>query len=307
MLITKTAIQNLQTGFSTIFGKAYGETPNFHERIATTVPSSARIETYGWMQRLLAMRNWVGPRLIQNLNTQAYILENLPFEATIGVDKHDIQDDRLGVYNARFEELGRIAKKLPDQQLKLALQNGSTNLGFDGLSYFNANHTLNPSGVQSNTGSEALDPGVGNGWDVVRSKMSAYKGEDGEPLGVMPNLIVVPPQLETAAKRAVMAERNRDGSTNVQRGEAEILVIPELSNQAGTWYALDVSAPIKPFIWQLREAVTLVSLTDPDNEHVFFNREFIWGLEGRGAAGYGPWFLAYKATGGADADLLPSP
>jgi phage major head subunit gpT-like protein len=305
MLITKTAIQNLQVGFSTIFQGSFRETPTWSQNVATTVPSSTRTTTYGWMSRILAMRRWEGPRLIQNLNTQAYTLENKPFEATIGVDKHDIADDALGIYNVRFQELGRIGRKLPDQQVRLALQQGSTNTTFDGVAFFHSSHTLNPAGVQANTGAQALDPGVGQGWDIVRSTMVSYVGEDGEPLGVVPNLIIVPPQLETAAKRVVASERLANGASNVQNGEASVLVVPELSNEPDTWYAADTSAPIKPLIWQEREPVSLVAKINADDDNVFFNREFLWGLEGRGVAGYGPWWLIYKATGGASADLAP--
>lgn len=105
MLITPASLQALQTGFSTMFQGAYKSAPIFWNRIATRVPSSAKTETYGFMARLLEMREWAGPRLLQSLSAHAYVLENKDYEATIGVDRNDIDDDALGLYDVRFQEM----------------------------------------------------------------------------------------------------------------------------------------------------------------------------------------------------------
>jgi phage major head subunit gpT-like protein len=103
--------------------------------------------------------------------------------------------------------------------------------------------------------------------------------------------MVVPPQLEDTANTIVTAEFGASGQSNVQKGQASVLVVPEFANQPTTWYISDVSAAIKALIWQLREAVEFVAKTEITDDNVFFQRQFIWGLEGRGVGGYGPWFL----------------
>lgn len=293
MLVTKTAIQNLQVGFSQIYRTGWSATAPRLVELATTVPSSTRTNTYGWMARLLKMRKWEGPRLIQNLNTHAYTLENEPYELTVGVDRDDIEDDQLGVYNPLFDELGRNSAKWPDQVLKLVLQLGITNLGFDSVAFFAATHPLNPAGNQSNNfTTTALTPA---NFGIVRAAMMGYTGEDGEPLGVMPNLLIVPPQLEDTANTIVLAEFGAGGATNVQRNQARVLVIPELANQATTWYVADVSHAIKGLVWQLRKAPEFVSKTELTDDNVFFQKQFIWGVDARGVGGYGPWFLLARA------------
>ncbi len=293
MLITLPAIQALQTGFRSHFDAGWRSTPTWSDRLATTVPSNTRTNTYGWMARLLAMRKWVGPRIIENLKTHAYQLENEPYEKTVGVDKDDIKDDMLGVYAPLFAELGRVGKKWPDQTVKRALQAGTTEEGFDAVAFFSALHDLNPAGNQSNnfTGT-ALST---TNFSAVRAAMMSYTGEDGESLSVYPNLLIVPPQLEDTANTIVTAERGASGATNVQRGQAEVLMIPELANEATTWYLADTTSPIKPLIWQLREAIQMASLTAATDQNVFMIKQFLYGLEGRGVAGYGPWFLMARA------------
>jgi phage major head subunit gpT-like protein len=311
MLLTKASLQALMTSFSMTFRQAWGETPNWHQHITTQIPSNTRINTYGWMARLLAMRKWAGPRVIQNLNTHAYTLENDPYETTVGVDKHDFADDNLGVYSPLISEMGRVGRKWPDQLSKRALQAGITNLGFDSAPFFSASHPLNPAGVQSNlfepTGA-VTGPSPSN-WDQVRSAMVSYTGEDGEPLGIMPNTLIVPPTLELQAKTTLTAAYGSAGATNVQQGQANVIVIPELANEPNVWYAAQTTGAIKPLIFQLREAISLVTKTLPTDDNVFQLRQFLWGLEGRGAVGYGPWFLMARVDpdDANGTDLIPDP
>lgn len=68
--------------------------------------------------------------------------------------------------------------------------------------------------------------------------------------------------------------------------------------QAGTdeaWYLLDCSRPIKPFIFQERRAYDLVSKDRPGDDNVFFNKEYVYGVDARANAGYGLWQLAYAS------------
>lgn len=295
MLITKTAIANLQTTFSMLYGAAWAETPIWSPNIATTIPSSTKTNTYGWMQRILQMREWVGARQFQNLNTHSFVVENKDWELTVKVPRNDFEDDNLGVWAPLMSEMGRQGRKLPDILVQGALEAGgaASSLGFDGVPFFSAAHPLNPAGVQSNAFSLAL---TGPNFDTVRTAMVSYRGEDSLPMGVNPGLIVVPPQLETTAKTILIADTVATGGTNVQRGDAKILVVPELSGSATQWYLADVSKAIKPLIYQLREAVRLIALTNVDDANVFFHKEFIWGQDGRAVASYGPWFLMARGN-----------
>jgi phage major head subunit gpT-like protein len=66
-------------------------------------------------------------------------------------------------------------------------------------------------------------------YGVARAAMMGMKGDYGRPLNIMPNLMVVPPSLEGAAREILMAERNAAGETNIWRGSAELEVVPWLA------------------------------------------------------------------------------
>jgi phage major head subunit gpT-like protein len=64
---------------------------------------------------------------------------------------------------------------------------------------------------------------------IARAALSGMKGDYGRPLGLMPNLLVVPPALESAARKLLNSEYAAGGETNEWKGTAELLVVPWLA------------------------------------------------------------------------------
>lgn len=66
-------------------------------------------------------------------------------------------------------------------------------------------------------------------YGTARAALSGMKGDYGRPLGIMPNLLVVPPSLESAARKILNSEYASGGETNEWKGTAELLVVPWLA------------------------------------------------------------------------------
>jgi phage major head subunit gpT-like protein len=66
-------------------------------------------------------------------------------------------------------------------------------------------------------------------YEAARAAMASQKKHSGEPLGVVPNLLVVPPSLEGKARRLLKNEFAANGATNEWFGTAEPLMVPELA------------------------------------------------------------------------------
>ncbi|MBI1262956.1 MAG: hypothetical protein GC184_14660 [Rhizobiales bacterium] len=64
---------------------------------------------------------------------------------------------------------------------------------------------------------------------AARAAMGELKGDEGRPLGITPNLLVVPPSHEKAGLEVLKAQRNAAGADNVYAGTAELLVVPWLA------------------------------------------------------------------------------
>lgn len=67
------------------------------------------------------------------------------------------------------------------------------------------------------------------------------------------------------------------------------------------WFLVDLSKPLKPILFQNRQAPTFDMVTDPKDSHVFKTGEYLMGGEARGAAGYTLWQLAHRSTAALDA------
>ncbi len=66
-------------------------------------------------------------------------------------------------------------------------------------------------------------------YEAARAALQGMKGDNGRPLGIKPDLLVVPPSLEGKALELLNAERDAAGATNVWKGTAELLVVPWLA------------------------------------------------------------------------------
>lgn len=308
MQITNDALRAIFTSFNTTLQAAIDTTPLFWDKIAFKVPSAARQNVYGWMAELPHMREWIGERIVRNLVANAYTLVNKDYELTIGVSRNDILDDQLGVYGPRMQMMGMSAAKLPDDLTASAMINGSTNLAWDGQPFFNTSHPVGDAAgnVYSNYSASGMALTSAN-YNSVKSTMASYIGASGKAMGITPNLLIVPPQLELAARQilygqttapAAAAGQNAANvqSTNMLIGSANLVVVPELASQPTAWYLADATKPVKAIIWQERQAPQMVPLANPEDPNVFFRKEYIYGVDSRGAVGYSLPFLMYKAV-----------
>lgn len=294
MIVNGAALRSIYQGFKTIFNGALQNAKAQYLKVATEVPSSAKSEEYKWLGSMPRLRKWIGERVIQNLSAYSWTIKNEPYEATVGVDREDVEDDSIGVYRPVIEELGQAAAMHPDELVWGLLKNGFTQPCYDGQYFFDADHRDGDGPIQSNRGNRKLTPAA---YAEARAQQMSLLDDKGKPLGVIGTLLVVAPKNEQAGLEILQAERLATGATNVYRNTAELLVVPELADMPDAWFLIDGSKPVKPLIFQRRKKPEFVSLDQADNENVFMNKKFLYGVDCRDNAGYGLWHLAYGSTG----------
>ena len=72
--------------------------------------------------------------------------------------------------------------------------------------------------------------------------------------------------------------------------------------QAGSstpWFLLDTSRAVRPLVWQVREDYEFQTINRADDEHVFLNDTYFFGVRARVNAGFGLWQPGF----GSKADL----
>ncbi|SED10414.1 Mu-like prophage major head subunit gpT family protein [Pseudomonas anguilliseptica] len=301
MLVNKDSIRAAFVALKTLFNNAFAAAPSTWDKIAMKVPSTTGSNLYAWLSAFPKMRRWVGEKHIKNLKAFTYTVENEDWEATVEVDRNHIKDDQLGIYAPQAQMAGFSAKQLPDEIVYELVNRGFTSHCYDGQYFFDTDHPVAGASV-SNKGTAALSvatqAAAKASYGAARTAMRKFKDEDGRPLGVNPRVLLVGPGGEDTAKALLTNDRLEDGKANPYKSTAELVVDARIESDTA-WFLLDTSLPVKPFIYQEREAPNFVQQTDPEADDVFNRKKFKFGAEARAAGGYGFWQLAYGSTGEA--------
>lgn len=294
MLINPQTLRGIFVGFNTLFNKAFMAQQPSYEQIATVTPSTTDSENYAWLGDIPGMREWIGDREIQNLSGSDYSIKNKDFELTVGVPRNAIEDDKIGLYNPSVQMLGQSAAMHPDKLVFTLLGQGFAEKCYDGESFFSDNHKVGKKKV-SNKGTAKLTLPA---YIAARAAMMSLTNSKGDPLGLVPDLLVVPPALDAAARDILIADYI-NGTKNTMQGTAKPLVAPQLAGQDSSWFLLATNWPIKPLIYQQRQKAKFVSLTAETDQNVFMKKTYVYGVDSRGNTGFGFWQMAFGSDGSA--------
>lgn len=232
MIITRSSMDAVFTNFRADYAAGTLAATPMKDRIAMTIRSSTKEETYGWLGNYNSLREWVGQKVLTNLVVSGFSIKNRTFENTVTVPREDIEDDRIGIFSGVFRMMGHDAALHPDELVFELIRKGGTQKCYDGKSFFDGAHPVDPENAGAGTAANA-----------------------------------------------------------------------DMTNPSGVpgWVLVDTSKAIKPFIFQLRKDYTFVRKDRDEDDNVFMNNEYIYGVEARANAGYGLWQLAYASDKVLDA------
>lgn len=304
MLVNKTTLAAIFTNLRTTFNQAFAAAPANWQKIAMLVPSTTGQEDYAWLSQFPRMRRWIGDKAVKSLSAYKYTVVNDDFEATVEVDRNNIEDDTIGIYKPMAQGAGYSAKQWPDEMVAEVVNGAFTGLCFDGQYFVDTDHPVGDGAggtiSVSNKGTLALSNSTLTlaqaSYGAARIAMMQFKDDEGRPLSVIPNILLVGPALMDVANTLLTVDRLEDGKPNPYKGTAELVVDTRITSTSA-WFLLDTTKPVKPFIFQQRKAPVFVQQTDPQSDGVFGQRRFRFGAEARGASGYGFWQLCWGSDG----------
>ena len=299
MIVNAANLSEIFKNLRATFNKAFEAAESQWSMTAMRVPSSARQNDYSWLSRFPKMRRWIGEKAAKALEAFSYTIVNEDWEATVEVDRNDIADDNLGIYGPMAQDAGFSAKQLPDEIVTELKDNAFSQVCYDGQYFYDTDHPV-ADGTVSNKGTNALDnstlTAAQNSYGAARQAIMSMTDDEGRPLGLVPDTLEVPPQLEATGRMLVENEKLGDDTPNPYRGTAKLVVNPRLSSGTA-WFLHVTTRPIKPFILQERQAPVFVEQTDQNNDDVFNRRLFKFGAEARMAGGYALWQMSYGSDG----------
>lgn len=304
LIVNRETISALFTSLKATFNNAFAAAPSTWQKIAMKVPSTTGHNDYAWLSKFPRMRRWIGEKNVKALEGAKYTVTNEDWEATVEVDRNDVEDDNLGIYGPQAQMAGESAKQLPDEIVFEVVSGGFTTKCYDGQYFFDTDHPVRQADGSvasvSNRGTKALSVATQAAamasYGAARTAMRNFKDDEGRPLNITPSILLVPPALEDVAKLLMTAERLEDGKPNPYKNTSEVVVDGRLSSDTA-WFLLDTTKPVRPVVYQERKAPVFVQQTDPQADDVFSRKKFKFGAEARAAGGYGFWQLAYGSDG----------
>jgi len=293
-----------EAGVRAEFMQRYDAAVTYYQDLATRIVSTKPSEKYRWLGSVPRMRQWGTGRLAKGIRAEAYDVENEKYEATIEVDRDEVDDDQTGAIRVRIGELAIRAASHKDYLIAQLLINGATSgyNSYDGVTFFNDAHVSGASDLQDNKlGAAAVAPTDPTTDEFKKSlkaaiaAMLAFKDDTGDPLSVSATglVCVVPPTMLFPASEAINASVISQ-TTNVMQGIARVIAFPWLT-LATTWYLLKTDGVMRPFVFQDRRALEVKALAEGSSEE-FLREKYLYGISARYALTYGLWGCAVSTV-----------
>lgn len=299
----------LLAGLKTQFFKTFTEGESEYERIATVIPSDKDTEHYAWLGSLPSVNEFLDERQLADFSEYEYAIKNRKWESTVSIDRTAIEDDQYGQIAVRVKSLAVEAKQHIDQLVFSLLNNGTTTPCYDGLPFFGTHPIGKNSAVAGQTQSNLMAPG-GSGLSqaTVQTAMTAMRrtlNDQGRPMGVVPDTLLVSPENEFNAWQIVssllhvdpvpIGSYSQNLAANPLRGLLKIVTTPYLESPTA-WYLLDTTRPVRSVFLQMRREFEFTAL-ESASEEGFLRDRYLYGVRGRYNVGYGDWRCAYGSLG----------
>jgi phage major head subunit gpT-like protein/ribosomal protein S4 len=164
------------------------------------------------------------------LNEKQYTNQADTYAKFLGIDRRDIINDDMGAFNRLRQRLGRGAATKLNKVFWTEFMDNAT--------FFAAGNNNYISGASTNLSSAGLQAGV--------EKFMKQTDPDGEPLGIMPRYLLVPPEIDSIARELFVSTNNNTGgaattervpNANVFANRFIPVSTPYLSNTTYTGYS----------------------------------------------------------------------
>jgi len=308
MALVRTDIPKLLTaGLRTEFMKAYEAVPVDYPRVTTVIRSTKDKETYAWLGAVPKMEEWKDEISLAGLLEHSFTITNVRWGKGIAVTREALEDEQYNQITIRVKDLAGEAKRFFDELVFTLISQGDSTSGssgtilegkdiscYDGKAFFATNHSEGESGTQSNKGTTELSA---TALQTAITAMRKFKDDQGKPMNISPDLLVVPPDLQWEAQELLKSsyypeegETTTKLATNVLKGVVDLLVTPYLTD-TNDWFLFDTSRNVKPVILQMRRKPEFNEVKDTTHYHL--RGMIYYTVNWRGMVGFGDWRTGY--------------
>lgn len=264
------------------------------------VPSSGLTSEIPFASPTGTWERWISAKSMSSLKAFKQSIEFRRYHYSIEIDRKDLAYDQAGVVG---KHIGAQMAKAKGEHLKIIADemfsaSGAGPTGYDGVAWLSTAHPMADGSTQSNKTTSALSF---SSYDAAYQAMTSYLGHNGQPLGIVPDTLVVGPKnrkvafdiaggnLRPVAVNSSNAYADPGGTltpvaataiTNVFQGEIKVIVSDRLvGTQDDYAYLMCTSLPDKPFLLVEQRAPELISQFDMASSLRFYQDKFAWSVE----------------------------
>ena len=219
-------------------------------------------------------------------------IRNYEFAMGLQVERRLIDDDQYGQIRRRAGSMADSFNTTVETDAANVFINGFTDSGTnrmggstngaDGVALLRAAHPHSPAdtnNTQANEGTLALT--IDN-LDTTRQAMRSFTDDAGQLLGVNPNMLLVPPELERTAtqlvsERALYEPGSAQYDVNMFSGRFQPVVWDRLTD-ANAWFLIDSNLMKQHLIWQWRIRPEFANADDFDGMIAKFRGYMRYGI-----------------------------
>ena len=219
-------------------------------------------------------------------------IRNYEFAMGIQVERRLVDDDQYGQVRRRASNMSDSFNNTIEQDAVNVFINGFTDSGTnrmgastngaDGVGLLSTAHPYSPADTgttQANEGTLALT--IDN-LDTTRQAMRNFTDDAGQLLGVHPNMLLVPPELERTATQLVSARAlyepgSAQYDVNMFSGRFQPVVWDRLTD-ANAWFLIDSNLMKQHLIWQWRIRPEFANADDFDGMIAKFRGYMRYGI-----------------------------
>ena len=267
---------------------------NTWTQLCTTINSTKAIEKYGFLGANPSMREFKDERQPTGFQEHAFSIANKKYESTISIAVDALDDDQYGQIALQVQKLGEVTRQFKEECAYTVLAEGDQSTYgpcYDGQNFFSDSHSEGTyyTTNQGNYGSSTLTQ---TSLSATRAIMMRFRDDRGKELKIVPDTLIVPPELEdTAIQLTKSATVDASGNVNVNQGRYKVLVTPFITD-SDSWILAKTNGVMKPLIYQNRMDAKFQAL-EGNSEAGFMRDEYLYGVKTRFAFGYGDWRNAY--------------
>lgn len=285
-------IEAAYIGFRRDFQGRLMKAAPLYDRLFTIVDTDNMVDTQLWINSSPKMRRWVGEKVLHKARAESHPITTEPYEASALVPKHDVINDRFGLYADYVAGMADSYEDALDElafsMLLAGIAGSSLGTTYDGQNLIDTDHTMRSadSGVLAQQQSNFVDGALSQSVFVsALQRFADMVNENGTPLKVVPRYLVAGPANSHAVKLITQQNIQATGEQNLYAGSVVPVISPRIT---GTQWCL-LPENSSAIIIHRKRAPEFLAADNPNDSGIIATGQFIYSVEAEFGAGYGLW------------------